>query len=62
MPQVLGQHVAQVLLVEDQQPVEELPAQGAGEPFADRVRFGACGGLARILMASATSTARQRNW
>jgi hypothetical protein len=35
--QVLGQHPEQVLLVDDQQPVEELPAQGADEPFADRV-------------------------
>jgi len=36
--QVLGQHPAQVLLIDDQQPVEELPAQGADDPFADRVR------------------------
>ena len=39
VPQVLGQHLAQVLLVDDQQPVEELPAQGADDPFADRVRL-----------------------
>lgn len=38
--QVLGQHPAQVLLVDDQQPVEEFPAQGADDPFADRVRSG----------------------
>ena len=37
MPQVLGQHLAQVVLIDDQQPVEELPAQGAVHPFADRV-------------------------
>ena len=33
-PQVLGQHLAQMMLVDDQQPVEHLPAQGADEPFA----------------------------
>ena len=36
--QVLGQHPAQVLLVDDQQAVGKFPAQGAGDPFADRVR------------------------
>ena len=40
MHQVLGQHPAQVLLVDDQQPVEEFPAQGADDPFAGRVRSG----------------------
>jgi hypothetical protein len=35
--QVLGQHLAQVMLIDDQQPVEEFPAQGADDPFADRV-------------------------
>ena len=35
--QVLGQHLAQVVLIDDQHPVEELPAQGADDPFADRV-------------------------
>jgi len=35
--QVLGQHPAQVLLIDDQQPVEDLPAQRADHPFADRV-------------------------
>jgi hypothetical protein len=28
MPQILGQHLTQVVLVDDQQPVEQLPAQG----------------------------------
>jgi hypothetical protein len=28
MSQVLGQHLAQVVLIDDQQPVEDLPAQG----------------------------------
>ena len=40
MPQVLGQHLSQVVLIDDQQLVEELPAQGADDPFADRVRSG----------------------
>ena len=39
VPQVLGQHSVQMLLVDDQQPVEDLPAQGTDEPFADRVRL-----------------------
>jgi hypothetical protein len=34
---ILGQHLSQVVLVDDQQPVEEFPAQGADHPFADRV-------------------------
>jgi len=37
LPQVLGQHPAQVMLIDDQQPVEDLPAQSADHPFADRV-------------------------
>jgi len=37
MLQVLGQHLAQVVLIDDQQPVEKLAAQGADDPFADRV-------------------------
>jgi len=32
MPQVLGQHPAQVVLIADQHPVQELPAQGADHP------------------------------
>jgi hypothetical protein len=35
--QVLGQHLAQVVLIDDQQPVEEVPAKGADVPFADGV-------------------------
>jgi hypothetical protein len=34
---VFGQDGAQMPLAEDQEPVQELAAQGAGEPFADRV-------------------------
>jgi hypothetical protein len=38
VPQVLGQHMPQVVLIDDQHPAGELPAQGADDPFADRVR------------------------
>ena len=36
MLQILGQHLAQVVLIDDQQPVEEFPAQGADH--LDRVQ------------------------
>src|SRR5216683_8230730 len=36
--QVLGQHPAQMVLIDDQQPVEELAAQGADDSLADGVR------------------------
>jgi hypothetical protein len=35
--QVFGQHPAQMVLINDQQPVKDLPAQGTDHPFADRV-------------------------
>ena len=35
--QVLGQRSSQMVLIDDQQLVEELPSQGADHPFADRV-------------------------
>jgi hypothetical protein len=35
--QVLGEYLAQVVLIDNQQPVEDLPAQGADHPFANRV-------------------------
>lgn len=38
--QVFGQHPSQVMLVDDQHPVQELPPQGASNPLADRVRSG----------------------
>src|ERR1017187_10409953 len=38
MQQVLGQHLAQVVLIDDQQPVQELAAQGTDDSFAGRVR------------------------
>jgi hypothetical protein len=34
---VLGQHPSQVVLIDDQQLVEELSAEGADDPFADGV-------------------------
>jgi len=37
VPQVLGQHPSQMVLIDDQQPVEEFPAQGADDPLANRV-------------------------
>ena len=40
VPQVLGQHLAQMVLIDDQQPVEELASQGAYDSLADGVRFG----------------------
>jgi hypothetical protein len=46
--------------MDDQQPVEDLAAQGTYDPFA----LGACGGLARILIPSAVNTASKApvNW
>ena len=32
---VLGQHLLQVVLIDDEQPVEEFPAKGANHPFAE---------------------------
>jgi len=37
MLQISGKYMAQVMLIDDQQPVEELPAQGSDDPLADRV-------------------------
>lgn len=37
---VPGQHPSQVVLIEDQHLVEELPAEGADDSFADGVRSG----------------------
>jgi len=61
---VFGQCPSQVVLIDDQQPVEELSAQGADHPFADAFAVGAYGGLARILMPSAENTAAKElvNW
>src|ERR1017187_3684681 len=38
--QVFGQHPAQMMLIDDQQPVQELAAQGTYDSLADGVRFG----------------------
>ena len=38
--QVFGQHPAQMVLVDDQHPVQELPAQGTDDPLTDRIRSG----------------------
>jgi hypothetical protein len=38
--QVFGQRPSQLVLIDDQHPLEEFPAQGAGDPFADGVRSG----------------------
>jgi hypothetical protein len=38
--QILGQRPAQMVLIDDQQLVQELPPQGPDHPFADRVRSG----------------------
>ena len=40
MLKVLGQHLPQMMLIDDQQPVEEFPAQGADDSLADRVCSG----------------------
>ena len=51
VPQVLGQYLAQVVLADDQQPVEELPAEGGG---AQRV------GLLRLQPSAALKCKVQR--
>ena len=38
MLKVFGQYLAQMVLIDDQQPVEKFPAQGTDHPLADRVR------------------------
>src|SRR5437868_5442323 len=37
VPRILRQHPAQMVLVDDQQPVQELAAQGTDDSLADRV-------------------------
>jgi hypothetical protein len=64
VPQVLGQRLSQVVLIEHQQPVESsrrrVPMILSQMAFA----LGACGGLARILGPSAVNTASKQavNW
>src|ERR1019366_1016237 len=64
MPQVLGQHLAQVVLIDDQQPVQELPARVPMTLSQIAFALGACGGVARILIPSAWNTASKEpvNW
>jgi hypothetical protein len=38
--QVSGQHPAQLVLRDDQQPIDDLAAHGADDRFAEGVRFG----------------------
>jgi hypothetical protein len=52
VPQVFGQYLAHVVLIDDQQRVGQLTAPGADHPFADRVRSRRLR-WARILMPSA---------
>src|ERR1019366_1591569 len=40
MLKIFGQDLAQVVLIDYQQPVEKLPAQGTDDSLADRVRSG----------------------
>jgi len=61
---VLGQYLAQMALVDDQQPVGEFSPQGAYDSFADGVRSGRLRGRARTLMPSAANRASKEsvNW
>jgi hypothetical protein len=45
VPQVFGQHLAQVVLIDDQQPVEELPRRVPMILSQMAFALGACGGL-----------------
>src|ERR1035441_5054364 len=40
MPKVFGQHLAQMMLIDDQQPAGKLPVQGTDDSLADGVRSG----------------------
>ena len=64
VPQVFGQRPSQMMLIDDQQPVEEFPAQGVDDLSQMAFALGACGGLARILMPPAVNTASKElvNW
>jgi hypothetical protein len=60
--QVFGQYLAQVTLVEDQQSVEELAAQGADHPLADRVRPGCLRWAGENPDACRGEHGRRRSW
>jgi hypothetical protein len=57
VPQVLGQRSSQVVLIDDQDPVQELPRRVPTSRSQIAFALGACGGLARILMPPAVNTA-----
>jgi hypothetical protein len=61
---VFGQDLAQMVLIDDQQPVEEPPLHGTDNSLADRVRSVRLRRLARILMPAAVNTASKDpvNW
>ena len=59
VPQVLGQHLAPVALVDDQPPVEEFPRMVPMTLSQIAFTLGACGRLARTLTPSAVNTASQ---
>jgi hypothetical protein len=64
MPQVFGQYTAQMVLIDDQQPVEKPPAQGADDPFADSIRSRRLRWAGENLIPSAMNTASKEpvNW
>ena len=64
MRQILGQDLAQVVLTDDKQPVEEFPAQVPIILSQIAFALGACRGLARILTPAAMNTASEEsvNW
>ena len=57
MLKVFGQYLAQMGLIDDQQPVEELRRRVPMILSQIAFALGACGGLARILIPSAVNTA-----
>ena len=48
VPQVLGQYLVQVALIDDQQPAGDLAAQGADHPLANGIRPRGSGGGGQI--------------
>ena len=58
--QVLGQYPVQRVLIDDQQPVEELPTQGTDDPFADGVLLWAPAVAAVLDISDATPTVIRR--
>src|ERR1035437_9710554 len=52
--QMFGQHLAQMMLIDDQHPVQELPAQGTDDSLAGGVRY------RRLRLAGENPDARSR--